>query len=105
MAVGCDFSRAGLPGTQGAAFTSAEMRGCSDCGLVKPLDDEHFLTIKACKRGWHGRCRECRNRRARERYHSTEQTRRAEIARAWKNKVRRRAEAEPLAWDGQGDAT
>lgn len=68
-----------------------EMRRCTDCGLLKPLDDEHFLPIKACRRGWYGRCRECRNRCARERYHSTAEIRRAEIARSQRNNLKRRA--------------
>jgi len=45
------------------------MRTWTDCGDTKEVDQ--FLPIKACKQGWYGRCRECRNRRARERYWSS----------------------------------
>src|SRR5437762_1436680 len=43
-------------------------RTCTDCGQTKGL--EAFVPIKATRTGHYGRCRECRNRRARERYHS-----------------------------------
>jgi hypothetical protein len=43
-------------------------RTCTDCGLSRSIDE--FVRIKACAFGWYGRCRLCRNRRARERYQS-----------------------------------
>ena len=67
------------------------LRTCTDCGETKPETAEYFLPIKACKRGWYGRCRACRNRRARERYHSTEAIHAAEVARSLKNKRLRAA--------------
>ena len=64
------------------------LRRCEHCGLAKRPDE--FVRIKACREGWYGRCRVCRNRRARERYHSTPEIRTAEIARASRNgKLRR----------------
>lgn len=70
------------------------MRTCTECGHEKTVDS--FVAIKPTmnRRPGHvyGRCRECRNRRARERYHSSPEIRAAEIARAWRNKQRRRAE-------------
>jgi hypothetical protein len=56
---------------------------CVDCGLAKPLTG--FVRIKACHQGWYGRCRVCRNRRARERYHSSPEICAAEIARSSRN--------------------
>jgi hypothetical protein len=38
----------------------------------------------------YGRCRECRNKRARERYHSTTEIHTAEVARSWRNKQARK---------------
>lgn len=87
---GCQFGTRGIDPEQELWVYCGEMRRCTDCGLVKPLDDEHFLPIKACRRGWYGRCRECRNRRARERYHSTAEIRQAEIARSQRNNLKRR---------------
>jgi hypothetical protein len=63
------------------------MRTCTDCGQTKLLDC--FVRIKQRHSARYGRCRDCRNRRARERYHSTPEIRAAEIARAWRNKLRR----------------
>jgi DNA-binding XRE family transcriptional regulator len=62
---------------------------------VKPPDD--FVRIVACNEGWYGRCRVCRNRRARERYHSSPEVRAAEIARSSRNRTRRLAEARASA--------
>ena len=58
-------------------------RTCTECGTTKPLTAEFFLPI--ARGGFYGRCRVCRNKRARERYHSTSAIRAAEIARAQKN--------------------
>jgi DNA-binding XRE family transcriptional regulator len=58
---------------------------------VKSPDD--FVRIRKCVEGWYGRCRVCRNRRARERYHSSPGIRAAEIARSSRNQARRLAEA------------
>jgi hypothetical protein len=66
------------------------MRTCTECGLSKPL--EECQRIKQCKQGWYGRCRACRNRRKRERYHANADARAAEIARSLRNKRRRAAE-------------
>jgi hypothetical protein len=63
------------------------MRTCTDCGETKLLDA--FRKIKRRKSAVYGRCRACRNRLARERYHSSAAIRRAEIARAWRNKLKR----------------
>jgi hypothetical protein len=41
-------------------------RTCRECGVTRPLLE--YTPIKACKRGWYGKCRVCRARRARERY-------------------------------------
>jgi hypothetical protein len=65
-------------------------RTCTDCGQRKGL--EAFVPIKATRTGHYGRCRECRNRRARERYHSNADARAAEIARSLRNTRRRTAE-------------
>lgn len=67
------------------------LRTCTDCGLTKPLAD--YVRIRACVAGWYGRCRVCRNRRARERYHSSPKIRAAEIARSSRNQKRRRISA------------
>jgi ribosome-binding protein aMBF1 (putative translation factor) len=66
-------------------------RACVDCGLLKSRDD--FVRIRECVDGYYGRCRVCRNRRARERYHSSPEIRAAEIARSSRNGARRRVEA------------
>jgi hypothetical protein len=66
------------------------MRYCTDCGQTKPR--ESFLPIKGKVHGGvYGRCRVCRNRRARERYHSSPEIRAAEIARSLRNKRLRQA--------------
>jgi hypothetical protein len=59
------------------------MRTCTDCNTNKPASE--FLPIRGTPYVY-GRCRECRNTRAMERYHSTPEVRAAEIARSWKNK-------------------
>jgi DNA-binding XRE family transcriptional regulator len=41
---------------------------CRDCRRLKPLDA--FTRIRACRDGFHGRCKTCRAARARKRYHS-----------------------------------
>ncbi len=87
----CQFRTLRIDPDEELSVYFGEMRRCTDCGLLKPLDDEHYLPIKACRRGWYGRCRECRNRRARERYHSTCEIRQAEIARSRRNNLKRRA--------------
>ncbi len=65
------------------------MRICTDCDQARPLDES--LSIRGTPYVY-GRCRVCRNARARERYYSTPESRAAEVARSWKNKQRRRAE-------------
>jgi hypothetical protein len=67
-----------------------EVRTCIDCLEAKSLDQ--FLPIKSRPGQYYSRCRQCRNRCARERYHSTPEIRAAEIARASKNQLRRRAQ-------------
>jgi hypothetical protein len=66
---------------------SPAMRTCTDCDQTRPL--EEFLPIRGTPYVY-GRCRVCRNARARARYHSTPETRAAEVARAWKNKQARK---------------
>lgn len=71
------------------------MRVCAECGETKPLDA--FVAIKPIplkrRPGYvYSRCRVCRNRRARERYRSSPEIRAAEIARATRNRLRRRVE-------------
>ena len=62
---------------------------CIDCKRRKPLGG--YVAITRRPGHFYSRCRMCRNRRARERYWSNEQIRRAEIDRSWRNKLRRRA--------------
>jgi hypothetical protein len=62
----------------------APERTCTECGSTKPIDA--FQHIKSTKSGYFGRCRACRNARARERYHSTLEIRAAEIARSSRNR-------------------
>jgi ribosome-binding protein aMBF1 (putative translation factor) len=77
------------------------LRTCVDCGLLKSRDD--FVRIIECTEGYYGRCRVCRNRRARERYHSSAEIRAAEIARSSRNGARRRVEARATAdWSPGG---
>jgi hypothetical protein len=64
-------------------------RTCTDCKLTKNIDE--YVPIKACKLGWYGRCRVCRARRQRERYHSSPEIRAAEITRASMNQRLRQA--------------
>ena len=64
------------------------MRTCTDCGQTKIIDG--FQRIKACKAGWYGRCRDCRNARKRARYRSNGAARAAEIARSTRNRQKRR---------------
>jgi DNA-binding XRE family transcriptional regulator len=71
------------------------LRACVDCGLLKARDD--FVRIRECVDGYYGRCRVCRNRRAREWYHSSHEIRAAEIARSSRNGARRRVEARASA--------
>src|SRR5262249_31659467 len=74
------------------------MRTCSDCCETKPLDAEHFQRI-AGRNGYYGRCKVCRNRRKRERYHSSTEVQRAEIARSWRNKLKRTGRTLPRVQD------
>jgi ribosome-binding protein aMBF1 (putative translation factor) len=77
------------------------LRACVDCGLLKSRDD--FVRIRQCVDGYYGRCRVCRNRRARERYHSSPEIRAAEIARSSRNGARRLVEARASAdWSPGG---
>ena len=66
-------------------------RACTECNLTKPI--EAFLPIASTRTDVYGCCRQCRNKRARERYHSTAETRTAEIARSLKNKRARQLRA------------
>ena len=68
--------------------TTAVTRVCSDCGLEKPITE--YTPIKSCVAGWYGRCKICRNRRARERYHSSAEIQAAEFARSARNEKQRR---------------
>jgi hypothetical protein len=49
-----------------------------------------FTPIKACKSGWYGRCRDCRARRARERYRADAVAREKQKARSARNRTRRK---------------
>jgi ribosome-binding protein aMBF1 (putative translation factor) len=61
------------------------------------------VRIRQCLDGHYGRCRVCRNRRARERYHSSPEIRGAKIARSSRNRARRRVEARASAdWSPGG---
>jgi len=71
-------------------------RVCRDCHLLKPI--EAYTPIKATKTGHYGRCRVCRNKRARERYHADPEERQRQIARARRNQLRR------LSWKDQLEA-
>src|SRR6266536_1199433 len=51
---------------------------CLECRATRPVD----AFVARPDGGVYPRCRECRNRRARERYHSSEAIRAAEIARS-----------------------
>jgi hypothetical protein len=63
------------------------VKTCTDCAKPKPVAE--FVPISGTLR-FYGRCKACRNARARARYWSMPEIRAAEIARAWKNKVKRR---------------
>jgi hypothetical protein len=63
------------------------MRICTDCGQTRPLDE--FLPNRGTPYV-HGRCSECRNTRARERYRSSPEIHAAKIARSWMNKQARK---------------
>lgn len=72
-------------------------RACTECGLTKSIDS--FTPIRSTQTGVYGRCRECRNARAREWYHSSAEIRAAEIARALRNKqaMKLRRRLQPVA--------
>jgi ribosome-binding protein aMBF1 (putative translation factor) len=76
-------------------------RACVDCGLLKSRDE--FVRIRESVDGYYGRCRVCRNRRARERYHSSPEIRAAEIARSSRNGARQRVEVRASADWSPGD--
>ena len=59
-------------------------RTCTKCGATKPLDQ--FQRIRQRKSAYYGACRDCRNAKARARYHRTADIRGAEIARSLRNK-------------------
>ena len=61
-------------------------RTCTECGETRAISA--FVRIKGTARVY-GRCRECRNARARERYHSSPEVRQADIARAARNQAKR----------------
>jgi len=63
------------------------MRTCSDCGETKSL--VAYTPITSCIQGWYGRCRVCRARRARERYHADPQERMRQIERVRRNRIKR----------------
>jgi hypothetical protein len=67
-------SRRSRPLTQ---VVTANERTCTECGQTKPLSG--FLPIKATRHGYYGRCRDCRNARARAR-NSSHQVLRAQPA-------------------------
>jgi hypothetical protein len=62
-------------------------RTCTDCGATKEIAE--FVRIKECALGWYGDGRECRARRARERYQSDAEERERQKARVRRNRLRR----------------
>ena len=75
----------------GRRSEQSAVRTCTDCSLVKATAE--FTPIKACKQGWYGRCRDCRAKRARERYQADPLERELQKARVRRNRERRRAAA------------
>jgi len=65
---------------------AARFRTCSTCHQLKRLTS--FTPIKGC-RGYYGRCRACRAEAAKQRYHSNEQARLADIERTRRNRRRK----------------
>jgi len=63
-------------------------RTCRDCGVTMPISE--FTPIKACKSGRDVRCRDCRARRARERYRADPVAREKQKARLARNRTRRK---------------
>jgi hypothetical protein len=66
-------------------LVTVRFRTCTECHALKRLTA--FVPIKGC-RGHYGRCRACRAAAAKQRYHSSEQVRIAEIERARRNRRR-----------------
>ncbi len=66
-------------------------RKCKDCGHVKPV--AAFIRIRSTAAGYYGRCRECRARRARERYQADPQVREREKSRMRRTRARQRVTA------------
>jgi transcriptional regulator with XRE-family HTH domain len=66
-------------------LVTVRFRTCTECHALKRL--AAFVPIKGC-RGHYGRCRACRAAAAKQRYHSSEQVRIAEIERARRNRQR-----------------
>ena len=64
-------------------LVTVRFRTCTECHALKRLTA--FVPIKGC-RGHYGRCRACRAAAAKQRYHSSEQVRIAEIERARRNR-------------------
>ena len=73
-------------------LVTVRFRTCTECHALKRLTA--FVPIKGC-RGHYGRCRTCRAAAAKQRYHSSEQVRIAEIERARRN---RRRGSSAAAW-------
>ena len=67
-------------------LVTLRFRTCTECQALKRLTA--FLQIKGCG-GYDGRCRACRAAAAKERYHSSEHVRLADMARARRNRQRR----------------
>ena len=65
---------------------TVRFRTCTECQALKRLTA--FLPIKGCG-GFYGRCRECRAAAAKQRYHSSERVRLAEVERARRNRQRK----------------
>jgi hypothetical protein len=65
-----------------------ETRVCNSCLALRPV--RGFLRVKGT-RYVYLRCRACRARHSRERYHHSPEFRAREIARSWTNKQRKRA--------------
>ncbi len=77
---------------------TARFRTCSKCHQLKRLT--RFTPIKGC-RGYYGRCRGCRAEAAKQRYHSNEQARLADIG-ASQAKSAAQTKCCRLAWRRMG---
>ncbi len=61
-----------------------QLKLCLGCGRTKSFAD--YVPIKSRPGAYYPRCRVCRNKKSRERYHSSPEVRASEIARSTRNK-------------------